>query len=174
MDDLTIHAEESPSALLGAAGEHYVMCQLLRLNFIAALAPAGVPLADILITDRIGDQASAIQVKTRRELGTDGGWHMKSKHEDIRGERLFYVFVSFAAASDVAPETYILPSDTVADVLRESHQTWLAAVGKNGRAHKDGPLRRFLPDYLKMKLDIGRGAGWLEPYRNNWELLRAS
>lgn len=31
----------SNSTIVGAAGEHYVMCQLLRREMIAALAPAG-------------------------------------------------------------------------------------------------------------------------------------
>jgi hypothetical protein len=31
--------EASDTSLLGAAAEHYVMCQLLRRNMIAALAP---------------------------------------------------------------------------------------------------------------------------------------
>jgi hypothetical protein len=59
----------SQSTLLGAAGEHYVMSQLLRrmkpqhqcrylmqvrrLNYIAALAPRGVPSADIVITGAV-------------------------------------------------------------------------------------------------------------------------
>jgi hypothetical protein len=63
----------SKSTLLGAAGEHYVMCQLLRHSFIAALAPVGVPNADIVVTDEIGDRLFAIQVKTRNDKGKDGG-----------------------------------------------------------------------------------------------------
>src|SRR3546814_2330139 len=59
----------SPSSLLGAAGEHYVMPQLLRRGFIAALAPVGVPIADIVITNDAGERACALQVKTRREIG---------------------------------------------------------------------------------------------------------
>ncbi len=42
----------SNSTILGAAGEHYVMCQLLRRDLIAALAPTGVPNADIIVTDK--------------------------------------------------------------------------------------------------------------------------
>ena len=45
----------SRSTVLGAAGEHYVMCQLLRRGLIAALAPVGVPNTDIIVTDDIGD-----------------------------------------------------------------------------------------------------------------------
>jgi hypothetical protein len=67
----------SKSTLLGAAGEHYVLCQLLRRGYIAALAPIGVPNADILVTDIDGQRLVAIQVKTRRNIGSDKGWHMK-------------------------------------------------------------------------------------------------
>src|SRR3546814_9399389 len=83
----------SPSSLLGAAGEHYVMPQLLRRGFIAALAPVGVPIADIVITNDAGERACALQVKTRREIGSDAGWHRKARHEGIRSASLFYVFL---------------------------------------------------------------------------------
>jgi hypothetical protein len=71
-------AGPSNSTLLGAAAEHYVMCQLLRRQMIAALAPAGVPDADIIVSDRLGSALAAVQVKARREIGRDGGWHMKA------------------------------------------------------------------------------------------------
>jgi hypothetical protein len=36
--------------LTGVAGEHYVLFELLRKGYIAALAPTGVPDADIVVT----------------------------------------------------------------------------------------------------------------------------
>ncbi|HEY8065135.1 MAG TPA: hypothetical protein VIF40_10480, partial [Methylosinus sp.] len=74
----------SQSSLLGAAGEYHVISELLRRGYIAALAPQGVPNADIVVTDVEGARLCSIQVKTRRDIGSDGGWHMKAKHEDIR------------------------------------------------------------------------------------------
>jgi hypothetical protein len=85
----------SESTLLGAAGEHLVMSELLRRGFIAGLAPVGVPNADIVVTDIEGSKMCSIQVKSRRDIGADGGWHMKEKHESIISERLFYCFVDF-------------------------------------------------------------------------------
>jgi hypothetical protein len=41
----------SDTSLLGAAGEHFVMSELLRRGYIAALAPRGAPNADIVVTD---------------------------------------------------------------------------------------------------------------------------
>lgn len=162
----------SLSSLLGSAGEHYAMSQLLRRGFIAALAPVGVPTADIVVTDDIGERASAIQVKTRREIGSDGGWHMKAKHENIRGGSLFYVFLSFPNDSDRLPDAFVVPSVVVADILRLAHTTWLAKPGRNGQAHKDGEMRRFLPSYAHLGLGEAYGPGWLEPYRDAWEQLQ--
>lgn len=41
----------SPTSLASAAGEHFVMSELLRRDLTAALAPAGVPNCDIGVTD---------------------------------------------------------------------------------------------------------------------------
>jgi hypothetical protein len=98
----------SQSTLLGAAGEHYVMAELLRRGYIAALAPQGVPNADIVVTDIEGSRLCSIQVKTRRDIGSDGGWHMKAKHEGIRGVRLFYCFVDFGRVSSDPPRVLVL------------------------------------------------------------------
>jgi hypothetical protein len=149
------------------------MSQLLRRGLIAALAPVGVPTADIVVTDDIGDRACAIQVKTRRELGRDGGWHMKAKHEGIRGASLFYVFLSFPNDEGL-PDTFVVPSAVVAEVLRVSHQTWLGRPGRRGQPHKDGEMRRFLPDYSHLDLAEAYGPTWLERYRDAWDQLRAS
>ena len=68
----------SQSTLLGAAGEYHVMAELLRRGYIAAIAPQGAPNADIVVTDIEGSRHCSIQVKTRRDIGSDGGWHMKA------------------------------------------------------------------------------------------------
>ena len=163
----------SQTSLLGAAGEYFVMSEMLRRGYIAALAPAGVPSADIVVTNIEGTRLCSLQVKTRRDLGSDGGWHMKAKHEDIRGDRLFYCFVDFGKTPDSRPAVFVMPSASVADVLTRSHRQWLATPGKKGQPHKDGVMRRLLPDYAKT---FGNDSnpypkGWLEKYRDAWNLL---
>ena len=37
--------------IVGSAGEHFVLCQLLRRGWIATKAPEGAPNMDILVTD---------------------------------------------------------------------------------------------------------------------------
>jgi hypothetical protein len=164
----------SQTTLLGAAGEHHVMAELLRRGYIAALAPHGVPNADIVVTDVEGTRLCSIQVKTRRDIGSDGGWHMKAKHEAIRGDRLFYCFVDFGKTPDDRPTVHVLPSVLVADVLTTAHRKWLATPGKNGQPHKDGNMRRLVPDYTRTfgPVENPYPKGWLDKYRDAWKLLK--
>src|SRR3974390_2174238 len=122
------------SSTTAAAGEYYVMCELLRRGLIAALAPRGVPNTDIVVTNKIGDQLCAVQVKTRLERPADGGWHMKAKHEEIASPQLYYAFVCFGVEP---PGCWIVPSRIVAKALKESHRKWLGMRGRNGQEHKD-------------------------------------
>lgn len=163
----------SQTSLLGAAGEYYVMAELLRRGYIAALAPQGVPNADIVVTDIEGSRLCSIQVKTRRAIGSDGGWHMKKKHESIRSARLYYCFVDFGKSPNDRPSVHILPSDRVGEVLEASHQRWLTTPGKKGQARKDGDMRRLLPDYTRIfgVTSNPYPMGWLDQYRDAWHLL---
>lgn len=157
------------STILGAAAEHFVMSKLLRLNLIAALAPAGVPNCDIVVTDESGNRLSAVQVKARTEKGSDGGWHMGEKHEHLVSPGLYYVFVDFGKSHLDVPRSWIVPARIVASVLKRSHEAWLSGEGKNGRKRNDSPMRRFLPDYSKFGLP--EKSGWLDIHLEDWSLL---
>ncbi len=106
------------------------MCQLLRQGYIAALAPVGVPNCDIVVTDDIGDRLCALQVKTRRNLGSDGGWHMSKKHEPLRSPTLVYCFVDFGKSPSDAPTTFVVPACVVGETLQAAHQAWLHQPGR--------------------------------------------
>jgi hypothetical protein len=163
----------SNTTLLGAAGEHYVMAELLRRGYIAALAPHGVPIADIVVTDLEGARLCSIQVKSRRDIGSDRGWHMKAKHEQMKGDRLFYCFVDFGGSLEDRPTVHVVPAAVVADVLALSHRKYLATPGAKGQQRKDGDMRRFVPDYSKtFGADNPYPDGWLSEYRSAWHLLR--
>lgn len=159
------------STILGAAGEHFVMSQLLRRNMIAALAPTGVPNADIVVTDKLGDRLCAVQVKVRRDIGSDGGWHMGQKHEELVSPNLFYYFVDFGKSLADQPRTWVVPSGIVAKSLQEIHKDWLHTPGKKGQQRNDSTFRRFMPGYDPLpqyKL------GWLNPHFENWASLETA
>ena len=167
------------STIVGAAGEYHVLSQLLRRGWIAALAPDGAPNMDILVTDENSHKLCAIQVKTRRDIGKDRGWHMKPKHETMFGDDLFYVFVDVGKQPSDLTTLHVLPSKVVADCIRDCHQVWLETPGQGGRPHKDSSVRRLLPDYSNVRPVTNEGkaiieqyqAGWMDPYRENWSIL---
>ena len=167
------------STIVGAAGEYHVLSQLLRRGWIAALAPDGAPNMDILVTDEDNKKLCAIQVKTRRDIGSDKGWHMNPKHETIVAGDLFYVLVDVGKRPSDTTTSYILPSKVVAACIRDSHRIWLETPGRRGRPHKDTAVRRLRPDYSNIKPITEEGrmtinryrSGWLEPYCENWGIL---
>jgi hypothetical protein len=161
----------SATSLTGAAGEHFVMSELLRRGMIAALAPAGVPNCDILVTDDIGERLCAIQVKTRRGKGSDRGWHMGKKHETLISSSLFYCFVDFAMGTGGSPFTYVVPAPVVSQALAECHRAWLGQPGAKGQPHNDSDFRRFLPSYSHLKMGKYED-GWLNTFREAWHLLQ--
>jgi hypothetical protein len=96
---------------------------------------------------------------------------MKQKHENIFSPSLFYCFIDFGKSELASPKAWIVPSITVAKVLKISHSTWLSMPGKNGHLHKDTEMRRFLPDYTKTNLKQ-YGPGWLDKYFERWSILK--
>ena len=164
----------SETSLLGAAGEHFIIAELLRRGHIAALAPQGVPNTDMVVTDLTGHCLCTIQVKSRRDVGTDGGWHMRKKHEGLLSESLFYCFLDFGKSPDERPCVYVMPSVVVADVLTASHQAWLATPGAKGQQRKDNPARRLFPDYSYAFRPNPNPypIGWMDEYRDAWHLLK--
>jgi hypothetical protein len=133
---------------------------------LATAAPPGTPEIDLLVLSTDGETTKAtIQVKTRTK-GPDGGWHMQAKHEHIMADRLFYTFVDF---EPTVPVVYVIPSARVAEVIRSSHQAWLAIPGRGGRPHADGKMRRLLPTY---GFPVAEAIpGWMDEYREAWNLI---
>jgi hypothetical protein len=162
----------SMTSLTGVAGEHYVLFELLRRGYIAALAPTGVPNADIVVTDIDGSRLCSIQVKTRG-VGRDRGWHMQEKHEKALGERHFYCFVDLQVELGMAPNVYVMPSAEVAKVLRITHQNWASTLGKKGQLRNPTRMRRLMPDFT---IRDGAGtqypAGWMSRYLSAWQNLK--
>jgi hypothetical protein len=154
-------------SLVGPAGEHYCLAQLMLRGYLATPAPPGTPDVDILVLSPDGvTVAATVQVKTRT-YGRDQGWHFKDKHERLVADRMFYALVDFEPA---APAVYIVPSARVATILAEGFQVWVTTPGARGQQRNpDNPMRRLLPN-------MGEGVTsgpprWLDPYRERYDLL---
>lgn len=70
------------TALIGAAGEHYVAFRLSALGFPVALTRGGSPTVDLMVGDLEGQAALSFQVKT-----SSGAWRSfkRSNEKDISG-----------------------------------------------------------------------------------------
>jgi hypothetical protein len=161
------------STLIGAAGEYHVMSELLQRNMVGALAPEGVPTIDILVSSPIGDRLASLQVKTRYSKGPAASWPMNQKHETIVSDALFYCFVNLFEDPRQKPETFIVPSKVVSDLMKLSHRTWLSGTKKNGDERKNTPMRSFARKYSNLNglTPFDYSDGWLEQYRDRWDLL---
>jgi hypothetical protein len=152
--------------LIGPSGEHFVLSCLYRQGVLAALAPPGTAQVDVLVLSPDGKTVAAtLQVKTSTG-GAKSGWQFNKKHEHIVEERLFYALVDFKADP---PVTYVLPSATVAQVLRLAHKAWLNTPGKSGEAHGSTSMRKVKWAYgFAVK---GYPPGWLDVWAERWDLI---
>lgn len=135
-----------------------MLSRLLQRGIVAAQAPEGVRQVDILVNPLDGGTPLFIQVKAR-QFGSDGGWHMRNKHEELTDPNLFYCFVDFQPEH---PTVHVVPAAVVADALKRDYQIWLETPGRGGVAHKEHDMRRLRPEMYSMP------EGWFDQYLENW------
>ena len=153
--------------IVGAAGQHYVMYELLRRNFVAALTPEGVPGVDILVSDLTGGHLASLQVKTASAPRPT--WPLGTKSETLVSERLYYCFVMPKDELMTSPDCWIIPSAIVAEHATISHRTWLQGEPKRGPTRNDSDRRAMHKSCEPLEK---YPQGWLDPYQDNWEILR--
>ncbi len=142
------------AVLCGVAGEYYVAAELSRRGYIASITLRNSPGIDILVTNQKNTKSVGIQVKTNQ--GKSKSWILNKKAEDYQSKDLYYVFVNLNEFGE-KPSFHIVPSEHVSESVKLSHGNWLKSEGRNGKTHKDNPIRKFLDDSLK--------------YQERWDLL---
>jgi hypothetical protein len=66
----------------------------------------------------------------------------------------------------------VIPSSVVANYVKTEHEVWLATPGLRGQPHNDNAGRRLLPRH-KDRIP-GFPDGWMDQYRERWDLLGAT
>jgi hypothetical protein len=153
-----------PTSLTGAAGEHYVMYELLRREYVAALVSKGVPNVDILVSTAAGKPLASLQVKTMSEPRRK--WQMKSKHEGLKEAGLYYCFVRPAESGIGKPSCWIVPSQVVADHVYESHRAWLTGEPLRRGTRNDGDGRSM---HFSCEPFDKYPEGWMNKYEEAWD-----
>lgn len=151
--------------LIGNAGEHYAMAELLKRNVIAALAPRNAPGFDILATH--GGKTARIRVKTKSEDSPIWHWAAKAdgsimRHLDEQAGADFTVLVHLAKATrDMA--FFVIPSMLLNTWLARDFNAYISALGKGGKPRNPKSRKRNL-HYKQYEVN-------LEGYRDRWDLL---
>ena len=145
--------DTTSSILSGVSGEYFVAAELSRQGYIASITLRNTKGIDILASNADASKSASIQVKTNR--GSKKGWLLNKKAEDYFDDNLFYVFVNLNDGQP--PNFHVVPSKVVAATVKKGHARWLATPGRNGRRHKDNPIRNFWDRE--------------DQYLNRWELL---
>src|SRR3990170_895605 len=152
------------NADIRAEGERHVVAGLRRRGIEYRLEPQRRR-NDIVVMSAIGRLTVQVRVTS---LGQRQGWLLTNELEDVTDDRVLYAFVNTEPSE---PETFFIPAAVVSDVLRTSHAAWLATPGRGGRPHRDQPMRMILMDY---RFPVqGYPPGWLEQYRERWDLLES-
>ncbi|MSR86641.1 hypothetical protein EXS70_00490 [Candidatus Peribacteria bacterium] len=149
--------------LVGNAGEHYVMAELLKRGVIAALTPRNATAFDILATKNGKDVR--LRVKTKSEDYDIWQWNA---HKDGSIFRLLDKGRDFTILVNLAAEIqklhfYVVPTKMLSSWLTSEHELWLKTPGKDGRKHSDKNKKRHLDDKKHSTL--------IAPYLNNWDSL---
>ena len=150
-------------ALIGNAGEHYVMAELLKRGIIAALAPRNAPGFDIFASK--GNKTARIRVKTKSEEYDIWQWNARKDRiifRELSEEDDFTVLVHLALDHcDLV--FFIIPTKLLEGWLVHDFEEWLATPGRGGRPHS--------PDNRKRHLHYENYQEIMEKYRNNWDIL---
>lgn len=131
--------EPLSTGLSGAAGEYFVAAELSRRGFIASVTLRNARGIDILVARPNASGFLGIQVKTNQH--SQRSWPLHEKVESASRPDLFFVFVNLHGSGE--PSYHVVPSSVVAEYCRSRHAAWLAVPGKDGRPHRDNPVREF-------------------------------
>lgn len=128
------------AVLTGVAGEYLVAGELSRRGYVASITLRNTRGVDIVATNSDASRSVGIQVKA--SSGSSKSWILNKKGEDFYSKTLFYVFVNLKEIGQRS-DFYIVPSNVVADSIRQGHAEWLKSPSKSGKPHRDNPIRVF-------------------------------
>jgi hypothetical protein len=161
-----------PGAFAGNAGEFFVLAELTRHGWTAALTARNNRAYDILA--KRDDEFAAIRVKTKTAVSDAFRWNAKLDGEiflELRTKNDFCVLVDIPEDMNVGPTYYIVPTPVIDKWLKYDFQTWVATPGAKGQQRaKDNTQRIVHLDGEPTRLGYGYRQK-LAPYKGAWDTL---
>lgn len=161
------------------AGEFAVLSQLALKGMDANMTLGHTKSVDILVLDPKTGKQYQLEVKTNLQKDKKkpsvskihgkfiSDWMMSEKHEKIDIPTLFYCFVNISKDSHLF-KFYIVPSNVVAQYVKEEHQIWIDEKKKEGKDVKFDTDRRLLRIGIKGE-EYPINTPTAEDYEDNWE-----
>lgn len=149
----------------GNASQFFVAGELCRRGHYAVVTLGNTPNTDILCSNKSGTKFVHIQVKTFVPGGRTCS--VGKKAEKYYSGNFFWVLAGIPHANTSASFVYyIIPSIDMSRSIIENHYSWLNSPGRNGRIHKDNPIRCVhIPPYTNKN-------GWdISSYDGQWNLI---
>jgi len=164
------NARKGLGTLVGNAGEHFVMAELLRRECVAALAPRNAPAFDILATR--GGRTVRIRVKTRSAAKADK-WQWTAKADGTifpelrKSDDDFTVLVMLPEDTRERPTYNVIPTPLVDDRLM-----WRQAeFEKRGGSLENRHRCLILKEDADCVDEYRNDAKWLTDYEDAWDRL---
>jgi len=155
--------KEGLGTLIGNAGEHLVMAELLKRGIIAALAPRNSPAFDILATNH----KKTVNIRVKTKSGEIDAWQWSIKKNGkvfnyLKKEDDFSVLVDLT--SDIKDtDFFIIPTYEIDKWMTDDFNNWVHTPGKKGQQRN--------PDNKKRTLLASKISAQLGGYKNNWDIL---
>ena len=149
--------------LIGNAGEYYVMAELLKRDWIAAMAARNAPDFDILVTN--AEKTVKVRVKTKSEKYDVWQWQIKKDgtiFRHVTDLQDFTILVNLTI-DHKNMDYFIVPTHVVKHMLEEDFYNWVSTPGKGGRPRSPKNPKRHLP-YTRYQEQLAR-------FENNWDVL---
>ena len=147
VDPIYGQVKAGKSALIGNAGEYFVLAELLRRGIVAALAPRNMADYDILAVD--DTRSVKIRVKTKTAAADSFVWNAKADGETIfrgTGGNDISILVDLDTP-DSRPLYYGLRTSDLDMELKKGYNEWLAAPGRGGGKRGETRVRRLFPSW---------------------------
>ena len=134
--------EKLSNGITGIAGEYFVAAELSMRGFMASITLRNNESIDIHAS-KLEDNNNVFAIQVKSTQHNIRKWILNKKVENVNSKNMFYVFVCLKGLEE-RPDYFIVPSKTLATLVKKSHQKWLDTPGKKGQSHNDSDMRKFV------------------------------
>lgn len=123
---------------VGNAGEYYIASRLSALGFTSTITLGRAERYDILAISSNG-KFIKISVKTT-QLEKAKDFPLSEKDENGQSKDFYYAFVKLNKFK-IEPDFWIIPSEVVCPLIKNSHKKFRETPNKNGKKHRFSAVR---------------------------------